>query len=116
MMRPLGDGKHVIFRQRVRGSVRAFRAVRNTWVFQTETGVVAEGCYASLFNLKQIIHSSELPMSFRYHLSQDVPLLFVILVLLTSTPANHGSSNTTVWSKVIGIELNDGLFNQSAPC
>jgi hypothetical protein len=39
----LGDGKCVILRQRVRGSVRAVRAVRNTWVFQTETGVVADG-------------------------------------------------------------------------
>jgi hypothetical protein len=38
----LGDGKRVILRQRVRGSVRAVRAVRNTRVFQTETGVVAD--------------------------------------------------------------------------
>jgi hypothetical protein len=36
------DGKHVILRQRVRGSVRAVRAVRNTRVFQTETRVVAD--------------------------------------------------------------------------
>ena len=32
----------MILRQRVRGSVRAVRAVRNTWVFQTETKVVAD--------------------------------------------------------------------------
>jgi hypothetical protein len=35
------------FRQRVRGSVRAVRAIRNTLVFQTETRVVADettGC------------------------------------------------------------------------
>jgi hypothetical protein len=38
----LGDGKRVILRQRVRGSVRAVRAVRNTRVFQTETRVVAD--------------------------------------------------------------------------
>jgi len=38
----LGDGKRVILRQRVRGSVRAVRAVRNTQVFQMETGVVAD--------------------------------------------------------------------------
>jgi len=40
--RRLGDGQRVILRQRVRGSVRAVRAVRNTLVFQTETGVVAD--------------------------------------------------------------------------
>ena len=40
--RCLGDGSHLIFRQRVRGSVRAVRAVQNTRVFQTETGVIAE--------------------------------------------------------------------------
>jgi hypothetical protein len=36
------DGQRVILRQRVRGSVRAVRAVRNTWVFQTETRVFAD--------------------------------------------------------------------------
>jgi len=40
--RRLADGQRVILRQRVRGSVRAVRAVRNTWVFQTETRVVAD--------------------------------------------------------------------------
>jgi hypothetical protein len=40
--RRLGDGQRVILRQRVRGSVRAVRAVRNTRVFQTESGVVAD--------------------------------------------------------------------------
>jgi len=40
--RRLGDGSCLILRQRVRGSVRAVRAVRNTRVFQTETGVVAD--------------------------------------------------------------------------
>jgi hypothetical protein len=38
----LGDGKLLILHQRVRGSVRAIRAVRNTRVFQTETSVVAD--------------------------------------------------------------------------
>jgi hypothetical protein len=38
----LGDGQGVIPRQRVRGSVRSVRAVRNTWVFQMETRVVAD--------------------------------------------------------------------------
>ena len=43
-MRPhrLGDRERVILRQRVRGSVRAVRAVRNTRVFLTETRVVAD--------------------------------------------------------------------------
>jgi hypothetical protein len=40
--RRLGDGKCVILCRRVRGSVRAVRAVRNTWVFHTETSVVAD--------------------------------------------------------------------------
>jgi len=40
--RRLGDGKRVILRQRVRGSVRALRAVWNTRVFQTETKFVAD--------------------------------------------------------------------------
>jgi len=38
----LDDRQRVILRQRVRGSVRAVRAVRNTRVFQTETRVVAD--------------------------------------------------------------------------
>ena len=40
--RRLGDRQRVILRQRVRGSVRAIRAVWNTRVFQTETRVVAD--------------------------------------------------------------------------
>ena len=40
--RRLGDGYRVILRQRVRGSVRAVRAVRNTRVFLTETRVTAD--------------------------------------------------------------------------
>jgi len=40
--RRLGDGQHLILHQRVRGSVRAVRAVRNTRVFLTETRVVAD--------------------------------------------------------------------------
>jgi hypothetical protein len=38
----LCNGKRVILRQRVRGSVRAVRAVQNTRVFQTESRVVAD--------------------------------------------------------------------------
>jgi len=40
--RRLGDGCRQILRQRVQGSARAVRAVRNTWVFQTETRDVAD--------------------------------------------------------------------------
>jgi len=36
-MRHLGDGKRIILRQRVQGSVSAVRAVRNTRVFLTDT-------------------------------------------------------------------------------
>jgi len=39
--RHLGEGKPVILCSRVRGSVRTARAVRNMWVFLTETWVVA---------------------------------------------------------------------------
>jgi hypothetical protein len=41
--RRLGDRQSLILRQRVRGSVRAVRAVRNTRLIQTETRVVADG-------------------------------------------------------------------------
>ena len=40
--RRLGEGKRVILRHRVQGSVRAVRAVQNTRVFLTETRVVAD--------------------------------------------------------------------------
>jgi len=42
--RRLGDRKRSFLRQRVQGSMGAIRAVRNTWVFLTETGVVADDC------------------------------------------------------------------------
>jgi len=42
----LGDGKHVNLRQRVQCSARAIRAIRSTWVFLTDTRVVADvTCY-----------------------------------------------------------------------
>jgi len=47
--RRLGDGSHLILRQRVGGSARAVRAVRNTRVFQTETTVVADDNFHILF-------------------------------------------------------------------
>jgi pyridoxal biosynthesis lyase PdxS len=37
-----GDGSRLILHQRVRGSARAIRAIRNTRVFQKETRVVAD--------------------------------------------------------------------------
>jgi hypothetical protein len=40
-----GDGSRLILCQRVRGSTRAVRAVRNTRVFLTETRVVADECF-----------------------------------------------------------------------
>jgi hypothetical protein len=40
--RRLGDGSRLILRQRVRGSARAVRAIRNTRVYQTEPRVVAD--------------------------------------------------------------------------
>jgi hypothetical protein len=42
----LGDGWRLILRQRVRGSARAVRALRNTRVFQTETRVVADDVHS----------------------------------------------------------------------
>jgi len=60
--RRLGDGKHVILRQRVRGSVRAIRAVGNTCVFLTETRVVGNGSvfFTNKDNIYQILHSNAL--------------------------------------------------------
>ena len=40
--RRVGDGSRLIIRQRVRGSVSAVRAIRNTRVFLTETNFVAD--------------------------------------------------------------------------
>jgi hypothetical protein len=42
-----GNGMHLIPRHRVRGSARAFRAVWNTRVFQTETRVVVDEVFNS---------------------------------------------------------------------
>jgi hypothetical protein len=41
--RHLCDGSHLILSQRVEGSARGIRAVRNTRGFQTETTLVADG-------------------------------------------------------------------------
>jgi len=50
----LGDGKRVILRQKVRGSIRAVRAVRNTRVFQMETWVVADAVRTELPELSTL--------------------------------------------------------------
>jgi hypothetical protein len=63
----------VIFRQRVRGSVRAVRAVRNTWVFQTETRVVADAPYWPLD------HAINLQPGFNSPYSQISDFLEVVL-------------------------------------
>jgi hypothetical protein len=58
--RRLGDGSRLILRQRVRGSPRAVRAVRNTQVFQTETAVVAD-----VHGLPECLNADCLPRSFK---------------------------------------------------
>jgi hypothetical protein len=55
--RRFGDRSRLIFYQRVQGSVRAIRAVRNTPVRQTETGAVAAGLKANIMMLKQMTAS-----------------------------------------------------------
>jgi hypothetical protein len=55
--RRLRDRQRVILRQRIRGSVRAVRAVRNTRVFQTETRVVADESDAQCQRWKQSLKS-----------------------------------------------------------
>jgi hypothetical protein len=54
----LGHGNRVILSQRVQGSVRAVRAVRNTQVFQTENRVVADAlmlgmCFATYIQMNE---------------------------------------------------------------
>jgi hypothetical protein len=58
---PLGDGSRLILRQRVRGSARAVKALRNTRVFQTETRVVAD------------VSTSKLLFSYIHVIGQSMP-------------------------------------------
>ena len=51
MMHHLGDGKHVIRRRRVQGSVIAVSAVRNTSVFPMETRLVADEYWTIHFGI-----------------------------------------------------------------
>jgi len=55
----LVDGQPVIFRQSVRGSVRAVRAVWNIQVFQTETSVVADVAQLQHQQIKAIEYPDE---------------------------------------------------------
>jgi len=55
----LGDRQRVILRQRVRGSIRAIRAVWNTRVFQMETRVVADAVKQAIKqSFKQALHQA----------------------------------------------------------
>jgi hypothetical protein len=62
----LGDRQHVILRQRVRGSVRAVRAVRNTRVFPMEPRVVADvvDCSAPcVHTMCRVVYRHPMPVS-----------------------------------------------------
>jgi len=56
-----GDGKRLIFRQTVQGSVRAVRAVWNTRVFLTGTRVVADEHTLSTAYTQYSIHQVQCP-------------------------------------------------------
>jgi len=58
--RRLGDGSRLILHQRVQGSARAVRAVRNTRVFQTETRDVADEGMARMLCLEPRGHIGRL--------------------------------------------------------
>jgi len=72
------------------------------------------GCYSLNSNFRITIYLSELPTSFRYRLSKDYSLHFVIIFLFTSTQANHISSNNTWRYEWFRLEQNDGHFIQYA--
>jgi len=77
---------------------------------------VQDGCYWFHFVLRLTIYSSGLPTYFVYCHLQYIPLLFVIIFLFTSTPANYRFTQSTAWYKWIRIEHNDGCFIQYATC
>jgi len=111
----LGDGQRVIFRQRVRGSVRAVRAVRNTRVFQTETRVVADVIQKPTRSLQ--IHSErELLKRFRergsgncnrrqcLHLDQWSPAVAASIDLVTQTWRVLCLQRADSWSSTCGTD------------
>jgi len=103
--RRLGDGSRLILRQRVRGSVRAVRAVRNTRVFQTETGVVADVTDNESINTPHYSYPQR-PSIFMENKKKgtiiskrnvdtpvfSIPLLTLIQIFLTISGRSHISS------------------------
>ena len=53
--RCFGEGKHLILRQRVRGSITAVRVIRNAWTFLMETGLVADATTQLIDTLMMLI-------------------------------------------------------------
>jgi hypothetical protein len=85
--RRLGDRQRVILRQRVRGSVRAVRAVWNTRVFQTETRVVADVTFGELMKHHDIVPGiPQMPPGTSLHGNKYIRLGWVNLRSNTSTP------------------------------
>jgi len=76
--RHLGDGKHIILRQRVQGSVRAVSAVRNTRVFLTEIRVVADVEHVDIVKYCEntCVLQVDIPHT-EIHISPDVITKFV---------------------------------------
>jgi len=75
--RRLGDRKRVILRRRIRGSVKAVRAIRNTRVFQTETRVVADGAPALTSHCIYVSISLDLSCPIVFDRSVEPILLFI---------------------------------------
>jgi len=96
----LSDRQHLILRQRVRVSVRAVRAVRNTRLFQTETRVVADDVlkYIPEYDLKYASNSTE------SH----------ILSLLDSMLPGKLSRSIRVYSKYVARYTSNDILNYTS--
>jgi hypothetical protein len=70
------------------------------------------GCILSRMCMLTVIHS--LVTYSLLYIPQEFPL-FVIIFLTFSTPASHGSTNTSAWCDSFWIEPNGGRFIQCAP-
>jgi hypothetical protein len=81
-----GDRRRGILRQRVQGSVRAVRAVRNTLVFQTETRVVADVSNKSIAD-----HSID-----PYRI--DISPHSVLFPIEETTRCQNCSNESNIWS------------------
>jgi len=82
------DPSRLIIRQRVRGSTRAVRAGQNTWVFQTETRVVAD-----------VVGAVFPPQLLRSHLVgstrfSSYAILILVLTFISVSPRSHSLSVT----------------------